>query len=122
MKVNQPYLMPGRLAQGPSGVDSRPVETINSVINTVYNISQSLNSTLTFQQLGPVPPTGAFCMYYASMLLISHGDNTLNDGAWLQKVESFQQTLRMFSKRWRIAGELSYSAVGKRRSAHNLSE
>lgn len=106
MKVNQPYLTTGMGAsQGPPGVDKRPVETINSVINSVYSISQSLNSTPGLQELGPDPPTGAFCMYYASMLLLSHGDNALNDRAWLQKVQSFRQTLRMYSKRWRIAGE-----------------
>jgi len=45
-------------------------------------------------------------MYYASLLLISHGDGVLQDSEWLQKVESFKSTLERFTSRWKIAGRL----------------
>lgn len=99
MKANQPYLLK------PQELSMRHVNLINSVINSLYQTSQTTNTALTGPQLATAAPTGTFALYYASMLLMSHGDNVLNQPDWLHKIESFQQTLRIANRRWRIAGE-----------------
>jgi hypothetical protein len=103
MKANQPYLLSGM--SKPQELDHRPVNVINSVINSLYQTSQTVNSSLAVPQLATMAPAGTFALYYASMLLMSHGDNVLNQPDWLHKIESFQQTLRIQNRRWRIAGE-----------------
>ena len=103
MKANQPYLLSGMVK--PQEVNTKHINTINSVINSLYQSSQAANSALTAPHPAAVAPAGTFALYYASMLLMSHGDNVLNQPAWLHKVESFQQTLRIANRRWRIAGE-----------------
>lgn len=99
MKANQPYLLK------PQELSMRHVNLINSVINSLYQTSQTTNNSLTGPQLATVAPTGTFALYYASMLLMSHGDNVLNQPDWLHKIETFQQTLRIANRRWRIAGK-----------------
>ncbi|KAH8906007.1 hypothetical protein BR93DRAFT_723401 [Coniochaeta sp. PMI_546] len=101
MKANQPYLLSGMSKS--QELNMRHVNVINSVINSMYQTSQSVNNPLSAPQLATVAPTGAFALYYASMLLMSHGDNVLNQPDWLHKIESFQQTLRITNRRWRIA-------------------
>lgn len=104
MKANQPYLLSGM--SNPQELNIRHVNIINSVIDSLYQTSQTVNSSLpTMPQPATVGPSAAFALYYASMLLMSHGDNVLNQLDWLHKIESFQHTLRIAARRWRIAGE-----------------
>jgi hypothetical protein len=103
MKANQPYLLSGM--SNPQEANARHVNVINSVISSLYQTSRTVNSNITMPQLATSAPAEAFALYYATMLLMSHGDNVLNQPDWLQKIESFQQTLRIVNKRWRIAGE-----------------
>lgn len=116
MKINQPGLLAGALSgTAPSGSggattssgdpnDKRPVETIRSVISSIY--SSALNTEQTDVQLrtGCLAPCGAFSIYYAALLLISHGPGVLQDAEWLQKVEGFKTTLERFAARWKVAG------------------
>ncbi|KAK1755262.1 hypothetical protein QBC47DRAFT_212792 [Echria macrotheca] len=118
MKINQPGLLSGVISGSastssssgrttPSAAESndkRPVETIRSVISSIYN-SSALNAEQTDLQLrnGYMAPCGAFAIYYASLLLISHGPGVLQDPEWLQKVEGFKTTLEKFATRWKIA-------------------
>lgn len=103
MKANQPYLLSGM--GKPQDGHMKHINVINSVINSLYQSSQAANNALTASQLATAAPAGTFALYYASMLLMSHGDNVLNQPDWLRKVESFQQALRIASRRWKIAGE-----------------
>lgn len=123
MKINQPGLLntSGTTTPTPSttalttpaataDTDRRPVDTIRSVISSIYssalNSSNSAASSAENQlRGGAVAPCGAFSMYYASLLLISHGGGVLGDGEWLGKVEGFVGALEVVGKRWRIAGE-----------------
>jgi hypothetical protein len=109
MKANQPYLLSAM--SKPEELDMKHVNIINSVINSLFQSSQNLNRTMTVPQLETVAPTATFALYYASMLLMSHGDNVLNQPDWLHKIESFQQTLRIHGRRWRIAGEYIRSSA-----------
>lgn len=123
MKINQPGLLggpiSGSVSSGSSGTmtpgadpnDKRPVDTIRSVINTIYN--SALNTEQTEHQLrtGASAPCSAFSMYYASLLLISHGAGVLQDGEWLRKVEVFKSTLERFGTRWKIAGWFPFVAA-----------
>lgn len=121
MKANQPYLLSGM--SKPQELNMRHVNVINSVINSMYQTSQSVNNPLSAPQFATVAPTGAFALYYASMLLMSHGDNVLNQPDWLHKIESFQQTLRITNRRWRIAGEyLMELCLPQHRLTRNISE
>ena len=117
MKLHQPGLLSGGIRGSASGWattpgsntdDKRPVETIRSVISSIY--SSVLNTKQT--ELGlpndGMAASGAFAIYYASLLLISHGADVLQDGEWLQKVETFVSALARFSMRWKIAGESLY--------------
>ncbi|KAK3341289.1 hypothetical protein B0T25DRAFT_336947 [Lasiosphaeria hispida] len=127
MKVNQPGLISGSTV--PSGAttpttttttmtgtslldpasatagnnDPRPVETIRSVISSIYSASLNTEQAEPRLRNGGVAPCGAFSMYYASLLLISHGGGVLQDGDWLRKVEGFKRTLEAFGRRWKIA-------------------
>lgn len=134
MKINQPGLLntsgtttptPSTLATttptpAAADTDRRPVDTIRSVISSIY--SSALNSSAVAStsssaaaaeqhQLrggGAVAPCGAFSMYYASLLLISHGGGVLGDAEWLGKVEGFVGALEVVGRRWRIAGEFFF--------------
>lgn len=86
--------------------DPRPVETIRSVINSIYGSALNPERNVMLQN-GLVAPCCSFSMYYASLLLISHGAGVLQDGEWLQKVEVFKTALEMTRTRWEIAGEFS---------------
>lgn len=111
MKINQPGLLSGtttRLggsrATTPSGeADQRAAETIRSVINSIY--TSVLNSEQSEQGLRDcgVAASGAFAMYYASLLLVSHGAGVLKDAEWLQKVEAFKIALARYTGRWKVA-------------------
>ncbi|KAK0631715.1 hypothetical protein B0T14DRAFT_559472 [Immersiella caudata] len=118
MKINQPGLLPGAMGGSASGSrrattpgsdtnDKRPVETIRSVISSIYSSAVNTEQTELGLRNGSVAASGAFAMYYASLLLISHGTGVLQDGEWLQKVETFKSALARFAMRWNIAGELS---------------
>lgn len=118
MKINQPGLLAGVIGSSASASsssvttpgadpnDKRPVETIRSVISSIYSSTLNADQTEQGLRIGAVAACGAFSMYYASLLLISHGDGVLQDSEWLQKVESFKSTLERFTSRWKIAGRL----------------
>lgn len=130
MKINQPGLLntSGTTTPTPSttalttpaataDTDRRPVDTIRSVISSIYssalNSSNSAASSAENQlRGGAVAPCGAFSMYYASLLLISHGGGVLGDGEWLGKVEGFVGALEVVGRRWRIAGEFFFLLGG----------
>lgn len=133
MKINQPGLLTSTSTSGtttPSSsttalttpaatadTDRRPVDTIRSVISSIYstalNSSNSAASSAENQlRGGAVAPCGAFSMYYASLLLISHGGGVLGDGEWLGKVEGFVGALEVVGRRWRIAGEFFFLLWG----------
>jgi hypothetical protein len=116
MKINQPGLLSGAMGGSVSGSsrattpgsdtnDKRPVETIRSVISSIYSSALNTEQTELGLRNGSVAASGAFAMYYASLLLISHGAGVLQDAEWLQKVEAFKSTLARFAMRWKIAGE-----------------
>ncbi|KAK0746420.1 hypothetical protein B0T18DRAFT_390872 [Schizothecium vesticola] len=127
MKINQPGLLspnsgtttPSSTATAiitttaapPTDTDRRPVDTIRSVISSIYSSALNSSSAASSDQqqqeprlrAGAVAPCGAFSMYYASLLLISHGGGVLRDPEWLAKVEGFVGALEALAKRWRIA-------------------
>ncbi len=114
MKINQPGLLSGAASvagAGHSGTttpdphDVRPIETIRSVINSIYSRALDMEQTEPRLVAGGMASGGAFAMYYASLLLISHGSGVLQDREWLEKVEGFVRTLELFSRRWKIAGK-----------------
>lgn len=103
MKLNQPGLLAGASVLPHGGaVDVRPIATTRSVINSVCNES------LTMAQAGlnepGLAPCGGFAAYYASLILISHGDGVLQDSEWLLKVESLKKAMESMSQRWTVAG------------------
>jgi len=119
MKINQPGLLSGATGgstsggsgsttPGADGNEKRPVETIRSVISSIYSSALNVEQTELGLRGGTVAASGAFSMYYASLLLLSHGAGVLQDGEWLQKVETFKSTLGRFAMRWKIAGEFSF--------------
>jgi UDP-2,3-diacylglucosamine pyrophosphatase LpxH len=103
MKINQPFL-PARMNH-PTELDLRAVHYIKSAIDSMFIITEITNNSPSIQRLYPTPITAMFCLYYGAMLLIAHGDNVLDDAQWLQKVESFQNLLKLCTNRWRIAGQ-----------------
>ncbi len=107
MKINQPYLLAGRNAlQSMGPIDPRPIETIKSVINSIVSSAQTLTEQTGEHHInGNISPTGAFSVYYAALLLISHGDDVLQEPAWLQKVETLRGALRVYASRWKLAGK-----------------
>lgn len=110
MKANQPCL-PASLTNDPlNPQDPRAISVIRSVIDSTYTISQVTISSPSIQRQFPIPVASLFCLYYASMLLIAHSNNALDDQDWLVKVESFRVMLRMASGRWKVAGELCFPA------------
>ncbi len=106
MKINQPYLLVGRNAlQSMGQVDPRPIETVKSVINSIHSGAQTLIENAGSHNInGNVAPSGAFSIYYASLLLISHGDDVLQDADWQSKVKGLMSGLEVYSRRWKLAG------------------
>lgn len=106
MKLNQPGLLAGAsvLPHVHGGtVDVRPIATIRSVVDFVCSES------LTMEQAGLNEPglaaCGGFAAYYASLILISHGDGVLQDSEWLLKVESLKKAIESVGRRWTVGGE-----------------
>ncbi|KAK3694899.1 hypothetical protein B0T22DRAFT_86473 [Podospora appendiculata] len=97
--------------------DLRPIETIRSVIDSVYSESHQQQQALAAAtasmssggsgsatpSLRSWAPCGAFAAYYAALLLISHGDGVLHDQEWLIKVEGLKKTLEIGCRRWKVA-------------------
>ncbi|KAH8899263.1 hypothetical protein GQ53DRAFT_777020 [Thozetella sp. PMI_491] len=105
MKINQPYLLAGRNAMQSMGqIDPRPIETVRSVINSIYSGAQALiENTGNNNPNGSVAPSGAFGLYYAALLLISHANDVLHDPEWQAKVEVLKSGLEVYSRRWTLA-------------------
>ncbi|KXX73342.1 Oleate activated transcription factor 3 [Madurella mycetomatis] len=107
MKLNQPSLF----SIGPLPVsdlnNTRPIDTIRKLVTFIQQAAEDAAKSEARLSAGAMAPCWAFAMYNASLLLISHGDGVLQDVDWLRKVEHFKTLLKIFSKRWRIAGELS---------------
>lgn len=107
MKFNQPDLFGG---VGPMATPdpslARATETIRTVINVIQdevaNLAQSGDRLVS---TGALAPSWAFAMYYAALLLVSHGPGALQDAHWLSKVERLKSALDTISRRWKIAGE-----------------
>ncbi|KAK3393696.1 hypothetical protein B0H63DRAFT_516866 [Podospora didyma] len=100
MKLNQPGLLAGLPISDPN--DTRPVETIRSVIKYIYNTSINVMSETRLNN-GAIAPSAAFSLYYAALLLISHGDGVLEDTEWHQKLESLKRCLEAYATRWKLA-------------------
>ncbi|KAK1830392.1 hypothetical protein QBC39DRAFT_285634 [Podospora conica] len=115
MKLNQPGLLATSGTTTPSAdttaaatdTDRRPVDTIRSVISSIYSSALTSTSADEEPRLRVVASCGAFSMYYASLLLISHGGSggVLRDPEWLAKVEGFRGALEVVARRWGVAGE-----------------
>ncbi|KAK0618404.1 hypothetical protein B0T17DRAFT_509947 [Bombardia bombarda] len=98
MKLNQAGLLTGAGASSSLGpTEMRPIETIRYIIDSICEIA------LNVDRFGHGAPCGAFAAYYACLLLISHGDNVLQDTQWLFKVENLKKTLSALCRRWKIA-------------------
>ena len=86
-------------------VDTRSVDTIRSVIESIYTSAQNI------EQCGPnycaslVAPCAPVAAYYVANMLISHGENWLQDNDWLHKVECLKRYMIVLGQRWKIAGE-----------------
>ncbi|KAK4218260.1 hypothetical protein QBC37DRAFT_369207 [Rhypophila decipiens] len=102
MKLSQPGLLVGAsaLSQG-SPSDVGPIETIRYVIDSICS------GAVTSEQGGLIDagftPCDAFAAYFASLILISHGDGVLQDPEWLLKVEGLKTFLESVCHRWRTA-------------------
>ena len=85
--------------------DTRSVETIRSVTESIFT------SALNIEQCGPNPypsllaPCAPVAAYYAADILVSHGEDWLQDTDWLRKVECLKRYLMFLGQRWKIAGE-----------------
>jgi hypothetical protein len=105
MKLNQPSLF----AVGPMPVpDPNNVglaDTIRPIIKFIHDVAVGAARSEARLSAGTLAPCWGFAMYYASMLLITHGDGILQDTSWPRKVEDLKKSLEVFSKRWKIAGE-----------------
>jgi len=105
MKINQPGLLAGAsMLPVPGPTDTRPIETIQHVIDSIYAAAMNLESAPHLSHGNNVAPCGPFAAYYAALLLISHGGGILQDPEWLHKVESLKKYLGFFSMRWKVAG------------------
>lgn len=105
MKLNEPglFTMGASPASAPS--DTTPAETIRQLIRFIQQAVEDAAKSDTRLSAGAMAPCWGFAMYFASLLLIAHGDGALHDPEWLLKVEHFKNLLQIFSKRWKIAGE-----------------
>lgn len=75
------------------------VESVVPVIAAICSMAQIVSS--------PMVPAAAQATSLASMMLISLGDNLLQDPEWLAKVQDLIHCLEISAKRWKIAGELT---------------
>lgn len=104
LKLNQSGLLAGS-----TGTDLRfssPVENIRKAIAYLHNEAANLPSFQERLARGRVAPFWAFAAYYASLLLISHGETELQMAAdWLQKVIDLKNMLHICAGRWKIAGK-----------------
>ncbi|KAK4175443.1 hypothetical protein QBC36DRAFT_331440 [Triangularia setosa] len=106
LQLNQPGLLVGSVGTGPRF--SSPAEKIRKTI--VYLHNEAANLTKFQEQLarGRVAPFWAFAVYYASLLLISHGEAELHTADWLQKVLDMKNMLQICAGRWKIAERYLY--------------
>ncbi|KAK1777308.1 hypothetical protein QBC45DRAFT_190082 [Copromyces sp. CBS 386.78] len=92
-------------------VDTRSVDTIRSVIESIFT------SALNIEQCGPkfcaslVAPCAPIAAYHAANMLVSHGENWLQDKDWLRKVECLKRYMIFLGQRWKIA-EFHASLIG----------
>ncbi|VBB71664.1 Putative protein of unknown function [Podospora comata] len=107
LKLNQSGLLAGS-----TGTDLRfssPVENIRKAIAYLHNEAANLPSFQERLARGRVAPFWAFAAYYASLLLISHGETELQMAAdWLQKVIDLKNMLHICAGRWKIAERYAY--------------
>ncbi|KAK3934061.1 hypothetical protein QBC46DRAFT_429320 [Diplogelasinospora grovesii] len=106
MKLNQPCLL--HSVHAPSSMhqdDSQyGINTIKSAIDAVQGEAVKVLQVSDLRlSKGGVAPCLAFTMYYASLLLISHGEGGLQYLNWLEKVEEMRKALQVLSGRWKIA-------------------
>jgi hypothetical protein len=85
---------------------------ILKVIDYIHGKACNLAESEDRLESGTISPCWAFAMSYASLLLITHGDDVLHDAGWLDKVGNLRSALDMVSRRWKIAGE--FTTVGLR--------
>lgn len=109
LKLNQPGLLAAtgmgsmpRLGHGPTF--SAPVKRIRDIIELIHSEAANPTRFLEKLALGRIAPCWAFAMYYASLLLISHGESVLRDRAWLHKVGNLRGLLEAVAGKWKIAG------------------
>lgn len=112
MMLHEPYLQAAALSK--DGPYARSLETVASIVDSVYHISQTMNANDALQAPEPLTPGGALCIYYAARLLIVHGGVVLNGTGvqWMVKVQSFRRSLEIFRRRWSVAGKLIISESG----------
>ncbi|KAK0747929.1 hypothetical protein B0T21DRAFT_406490 [Apiosordaria backusii] len=106
LKLNQPGLRAGSMGTGPRF--SSPAEKIRKTIEYLHNEAANLADFQERLARGRVAPFWAFAMYYASLLLISHGETELHTADWLQKVLDMKNLLQICAGRWKIAERYVY--------------
>jgi uncharacterized membrane protein len=79
------------------------VQIIRNITSVILGKAGKLVQSEDQLTSGAIDPSWEFAMYYASLLLISHGDNVLQDMNWAQKVDNLTYALDKVSKRWKIA-------------------
>jgi hypothetical protein len=112
MKLHHPSLFGGI---GPMSIigqnNTQAAHDIRVTIEIIHGKAGKLVQSDDLLNKGVVDPSWAFAMCYASQLLIAHGDGTLQDANWFQKVTNLRNALDKISKRWKIAGELPCGKV-----------
>ncbi|KAK3395625.1 hypothetical protein B0T20DRAFT_487014 [Sordaria brevicollis] len=84
-------------------VDTRSVDTIRSVIESIYTSAQNIEQCGPNYSANLVAPCAPVAAYYAANMLISHGETWLQDNDWLRKVECLKRYTAILGQRWKIA-------------------
>ncbi|KAK3300152.1 uncharacterized protein B0H64DRAFT_414237 [Chaetomium fimeti] len=94
MKLHQPGLFGGI---GPMSImgqgNPQAVNAIRVTTDMIHGKAAKLAQSDDQLNRGLVDPSWAFAMCYASQLLVSHGDNVLQDANWYQKVTILRNAL-----------------------------
>ncbi|KAK4153243.1 hypothetical protein C8A00DRAFT_34014 [Chaetomidium leptoderma] len=104
MKLNHLGLFSGNGAMpNDNSTQTQAVRVIRILTHTIHGKANKIAESEDWLSMGIVDPSWALAMCYASTLLISHGDNVLQDAGCFQKVASLRVILDKVSKRWKIA-------------------
>lgn len=105
LKLYHPQLPNGHFSVSSfESADYRSAEAITPILTSIVNIAQVTSSNATtLPYPDPLVPSCAYCIYLAAIILITFGDNILQDADWPGKVQTLLQCLEIYGKRWTVA-------------------